>query len=89
MVVHSCDSEDEDGVKLCNLFKLTIFMCLFSGIVSAFLDNVTTLLLLSPVTCRLCKMILPESPEKLAIPCIVKDIVVRIAIVNYTEIRYH
>lgn len=74
MVVFSSE-KDESGQELCNLFKLTVCMCLFSGIVSAFLDNVTTLLLLSPVTCRLCKMILPDDAEKLAIPLLIANAV--------------
>ena len=65
--------EDLDGVMLCNLFKLTVCMCIFSGVVSAFLDNVTTLLLLSPVTIRLCKMIAPDNVEKLAIPLLISN----------------
>lgn len=74
MVVFSCE-QNEEGQDLCNLFKLTVCMCLFSGIVSAFLDNVTTLLLLSPVTVRLCKMILPEDAERLAIPLLIANAV--------------
>ena len=72
MVVFSCE-QNEEGQDLCNLFKLTVCMCLFSGIVSAFLDNVTTLLLLSPVTVRLCKMILPDDAERLAIPLLIAN----------------
>lgn len=34
-----------------------IFMlCIFTGILSAFLDNVTTVLLMTPVTIRLCEI---------------------------------
>ena len=36
-------------------FLLTI-LCTFSAVVSAFLDNVTTVLLMSPVTIRLCEV---------------------------------
>jgi len=77
MVIFSSrhDMEDLDGVMLCNLFKLTVCMCIFSGVVSAFLDNVTTLLLLSPVTIRLCEMIAPDNVEKLAIPLLISNAV--------------
>eukprot|EP01100_Stratorugosa_tubuloviscum_P004344 TRINITY_DN207_c2_g3_i1.p1 TRINITY_DN207_c2_g3~~TRINITY_DN207_c2_g3_i1.p1 ORF type:complete len:782 (+),score=355.55 TRINITY_DN207_c2_g3_i1:131-2476(+) len=40
-----------------NLWKLTVILCVFTGVISAFLDNVTTILLLTPVTVRLCKVI--------------------------------
>ena len=36
-----------------NLWYLVILLCLFTAVVSAFLDNVTTILLLTPVTIRL------------------------------------
>merc|ERR1740124_571519 len=74
MVVFSCRL-DEDGESQCNLFKLTVCMCIFSGVVSAFLDNVTTLLLLAPVTIRLCAMIEPNETEKLAIPLLISNAV--------------
>jgi len=40
-----------------NLWILLFILCLFTAVVSAFLDNVTTILLLTPVTVRLCKVI--------------------------------
>jgi len=40
-----------------NLWHLTIILCLFTGVVSAFLDNVTTILLVAPVTVKLCKVL--------------------------------
>ena len=39
-----------------NLWRLTLILCIFTAVVSAFLDNVTTILLLTPVTVRLCKV---------------------------------
>jgi P protein len=44
------------------LWNLTVALCLFTGIVSAFLDNVTTILLVTPVTIRLCKVININNP---------------------------
>jgi len=38
-------------------WKLTVLLCVFTGVASAFLDNVTTILLLAPVTIRLCEVI--------------------------------
>jgi P protein len=35
---------------------LIICLCLFTGIVSSVLDNVTTILLMTPVTIRLCEV---------------------------------
>lgn len=37
-----------------SLFKLTALLCIFTAIMSAFLDNVTTIMLLAPVTIELC-----------------------------------
>merc|ERR1719285_1339909 len=48
----------------CDMFKLTTSMCIFSAIVSAFLDNVTTLLLISPVSICLCNMLVGENAYK-------------------------
>jgi len=48
----------------CDMFKLTTSMCFFSAIVSAFLDNVTTLLLISPVSICLCNMLVGENAYK-------------------------
>ncbi|XP_072040716.1 P protein-like [Amphiura filiformis] len=39
------------------MWVLITILCMFSGIVSAFLDNVTTILLLTPVTIRLCEVL--------------------------------
>ena len=50
-----------------DLWMLTTYLCLFTAVVSAFLDNVTTVLLLTPVTIRLCKVIdVPAIPMLLA-----------------------
>jgi len=50
-----------------NLWHLTIILCTFTGVVSAFLDNVTTILLLAPVTIRLCRVIdVPPEPLLIA-----------------------
>ena len=35
-----------------NVWRLVTILCIFTAIVSAFLDNVTTILLLAPVTIR-------------------------------------
>eukprot|EP01125_Pyxidicula_operculata_P018251 TRINITY_DN6484_c0_g1_i1.p1 TRINITY_DN6484_c0_g1~~TRINITY_DN6484_c0_g1_i1.p1 ORF type:complete len:719 (-),score=146.90 TRINITY_DN6484_c0_g1_i1:183-2339(-) len=40
-----------------DLWKLTVILGLFSAIVSAFLDNVTTILLIAPVTIKLCQVL--------------------------------
>ncbi|XP_060073319.1 P protein-like [Ylistrum balloti] len=39
------------------IWSLVTLLCLFSAVVSAFLDNVTTILLLTPVTIRLCEVL--------------------------------
>ncbi|EGD73044.1 P protein, partial [Salpingoeca rosetta] len=38
-------------------WRLLTYLCIISAIVSAFLDNVTTILLLTPVTIRICEVI--------------------------------
>eukprot|EP01088_Endostelium_zonatum_P011838 TRINITY_DN259_c0_g1_i1.p1 TRINITY_DN259_c0_g1~~TRINITY_DN259_c0_g1_i1.p1 ORF type:complete len:864 (-),score=214.53 TRINITY_DN259_c0_g1_i1:31-2622(-) len=40
-----------------NLFRLTMLLCVATAVFSCFLDNVTTILLLGPVTIRLCRVI--------------------------------
>ncbi|KAL6060550.1 protein kinase, variant 2 [Balamuthia mandrillaris] len=40
-----------------NIWRLVTILCVFTAVISAFLDNVTTILLLTPVTVRLCKVI--------------------------------
>merc|ERR1712137_942155 len=49
-----------------NIWHLTVILCIFTAVVSAFLDNVTTILLLTPVTVRLCK-VLDVRPEPILI----------------------
>eukprot|EP00033_Pygsuia_biforma_P001805 GCRY01002018.1.p1 GENE.GCRY01002018.1~~GCRY01002018.1.p1 ORF type:complete len:742 (+),score=205.79 GCRY01002018.1:161-2386(+) len=39
------------------MWRLIVVLCLFTAITSAFLDNVTTMLLVSPVTISLCRVI--------------------------------
>ncbi|XP_076467819.1 P protein-like [Babylonia areolata] len=39
------------------VWRLVTLLCVFSALVSAFLDNVTTILLLSPITIRLCEVL--------------------------------
>ena len=39
------------------VWPLIFILCMFAGVVSAFLDNVTTILLLTPVTIRLCQVL--------------------------------
>ncbi|KAK6173378.1 hypothetical protein SNE40_016843 [Patella caerulea] len=53
---------DYSAVKVYQIAKgevwpLVTLLCLFSAVVSAFLDNVTTILLLTPVTIRLCQVL--------------------------------
>ena len=50
------------GVLACKLaggskVKLVLLLCTVTAILSAFLDNVTTILLIAPVTCKLCKLV--------------------------------
>jgi Na+/H+ antiporter NhaD/arsenite permease-like protein len=40
-----------------NIWRLVMMLCMFTAVTSAFLDNVTTILLVAPVTLRLCKVI--------------------------------
>lgn len=40
-----------------NTWSLITLLCVFTAVVSAFLDNVTTILLLTPVTIRMCNVI--------------------------------
>ena len=40
-----------------NMSKLMVLLCIATAVLSAFLDNVTTMLLLAPVTIELCKVI--------------------------------
>merc|ERR1719320_876371 len=60
-LVYFSSKEKRGDLRDCNMFKLTTSMCLFSAIVSAFLDNVTTLLLISPVSICLCNMLVGEN----------------------------
>ncbi|KAL9648397.1 hypothetical protein ABK040_010559 [Willaertia magna] len=39
------------------IWSLTLILCTFTGVISAFLDSVTTILLIAPVTIRLCKVL--------------------------------
>jgi len=50
------------GVLACKLSggdktKLLMLLCIVTAVLSAFLDNVTTILLICPVTCKLCKLV--------------------------------
>lgn len=38
------------------IWPLMTILCIFTGILSAFLDNVTTVLLMTPVTIKLCEI---------------------------------
>ena len=40
-----------------NMWKLVSSLCIFTAFISAFLDNVTTIMLIAPVTIRLCKVL--------------------------------
>jgi len=63
-LVYFSSKEKRGDLRDCNMFKLTTSMCFFSAIVSAFLDNVTTLLLISPVSICLCNMLVGENSYK-------------------------
>merc|ERR1719320_1329362 len=63
-LVYFSSVEKLGDVRDCNMFTLTVCMCIFSAVVSAFLDNVTTLLLVSPVSICLCNMLIGESAYK-------------------------
>jgi Na+/H+ antiporter NhaD/arsenite permease-like protein len=50
------------GVMACKLSggnktRLLLLLCIVTAVLSAFLDNVTTILLICPVTCKLCKLV--------------------------------
>jgi hypothetical protein len=50
------------GVLACKLAKgdktqLLLLLCVVTAVLSAFLDNVTTILLIAPLTCKLCKLV--------------------------------
>lgn len=50
------------GVLACKMaggskVKLVLLLCTVTAVLSAFLDNVTTILLIAPVTCKLCKLV--------------------------------
>jgi len=47
----------DDSQVECNIFSLTVYLCLATAILSAFLDNVTTMLLLAPVTIKICSVL--------------------------------
>lgn len=53
-----------------NVWTLVVSLCLFTGFVSAFLDNVTTVLLIVPVTIRLCK-VLDIPPDQILIAIVI------------------
>lgn len=40
-----------------NTWRLVSFLCIFTAVVSSFLDNVTTIMLVGPVTIRLCSVL--------------------------------
>jgi len=63
-LVYFSSKEKRGNLRDCSMFKLTTSMCLFSAIVSAFLDNVTTLLLISPVSICLCNMLVGDNAYK-------------------------
>ena len=51
-----------------NIWHLTLILCIFTAFISAFLDNVTTILLMTPVTVRLCNVLdIPPQPILLAL----------------------
>jgi Na+/H+ antiporter NhaD/arsenite permease-like protein len=50
------DDEDGDNDEI-SIFKLTATLCTITAVLSAFLDNVTTMLLLAPVTIEVSKVL--------------------------------
>jgi P protein len=48
------------------VWKLVVILCIFTAVVSAFLDNVTTILLITPVTIRLAN-VMETSPQQILI----------------------
>lgn len=44
-------------VVLSSKTRLLFLLCMVTAVLSAFLDNVTTILLIAPVTCKLCKLV--------------------------------
>lgn len=63
MVAILCDTGFFDYVAVVafrlargEIWPLVVILCLFTGILSAFLDNVTTILLMTPVTIKLCEI---------------------------------
>jgi len=53
-----------------NIWHLTLILCIFTAAVSAFLDNVTTILLMTPVTVRLCN-VLDIKPQSILLALVV------------------
>jgi len=53
-----------------NVWHLTLILCIFTAVVSAFLDNVTTILLMTPVTIRLCN-VLDIEPQPILLALVV------------------
>ena len=53
-----------------NVWHLTLILCIFTAFVSAFLDNVTTILLMTPVTVRLCT-VLDIKPQPILLALVV------------------
>ena len=63
MVAILCDTGFFDYVAVLafklakgQIWPLVVILCLFTGVLSAFLDNVTTILLMTPVTIKLCEI---------------------------------
>ena len=54
------------------LWTLCLLLCIFVGVLSALLDNVTTILLVVPVTIRLCKVINVNDP----VPLILAEVLI-------------
>jgi hypothetical protein len=63
MVAILCDTGFFDYVAVLafklakgQIWPLVVILCVFTGVLSAFLDNVTTILLMTPVTIKLCEI---------------------------------
>ena len=52
-----------------NIWHLTMLLCIMSGVLSSLLDNVTTILLMSAITIRICK-VLDIQPQPIVLSCV-------------------
>ena len=75
MVMAASDEKEKVGgdedvqIVNCNIFSLTVYLCCATAVLSAFLDNVTTMLLLAPVTIKICNVL-----EVDAVPLLISEV---------------